>query len=208
VSGSFFINYVVETGATSNDKVGAQYFARAQGAFAVGRFAGVLIMRFVKPRIVFLAFLTGCIIFLAPACGVTGHAGMAMLYMVLFFESICFPTIVALGMRGLGRHSKRGSGWIVAGVAGGACVPPLMGAVGDMHGDMGIAMTVPLAFLVVALSYPLAVNFAPRYKAVADAFTESKVGTSGAVDEEKAVVEGLESTKESVEVKNAIPTIQ
>lgn len=26
-----------------------------------------------------------------------------MLYLTLFFESICFPTIVALGMRGLGK---------------------------------------------------------------------------------------------------------
>lgn len=204
---SFFINYVTETRANTDDKLGAQFFAGAQGAFALGRFVGVGLMHYVKPRIVFLGFLTACVVFLIPACAATGNPGMAMLYMVLFFESICFPTIVALGMRGLGRHSKRGSGWIVAGVSGGACVPPLMGAVGDIHDDMGIAMTVPLAFLVVALSYPLAVNFAPRYKQVADAFTASVVGTSAANKDEEKVIDA-DSRLESVAVKNAIPTVQ
>lgn len=42
----------------------------------------------------------------------------AMMFLTLFFESVCFPTIVALGIRGLGRHYKRGSGFIVGGVVG------------------------------------------------------------------------------------------
>lgn len=209
---SFFINYVVETRPNTDDSLGAQFFAGAQGAFAIGRFAGVGLMHFVKPRIVFLVYLSCCVIFLAPACAVTGNTGMALLFMVLFFESICFPTIVALGMRGLGRHSKRGSGFIIAGVSGGAVVPPLMGAVADMHNDMGTAMVVPLAFLIVALSYPIAVNFAPRYRSVADAFTESSLGTTAAVhtDEEKHVdgIETVESTNGNVAEKNAIPTLQ
>ncbi|KAH7156739.1 glucose/galactose transporter [Dactylonectria macrodidyma] len=176
---SMFINYVVETRPGTDDALGAQFFAGAQGAFAVGRFAGVVLMRFVKPRLVFLAFLSSCIIFIAPAIRHTGNTGMAMLFIVLFFESICFPTIVALGMRGLGRHSKRGSGWIIAGVAGGAAIPPLTGAVGDAEDNMGIAMVVPLAFFALTLTYALAVNFAPRYRDVADAFTAADIGTDG-----------------------------
>lgn len=66
-----------------------------------------------------------------------------MLYLTLFFESVCFPTIVALGIRGLGKYYKRGSGFIVAGVSGGAAIPPLTGHVADMHDNTGIAMVVP-----------------------------------------------------------------
>lgn len=66
-----------------------------------------------------------------------------MLFMTLFFESVCFPTIVALGIRGLGRHYKRGSGFIVGGVCGGAVVPPILGHVADMRNDTGFAMIVP-----------------------------------------------------------------
>lgn len=68
-----------------------------------------------------------------------------MLFLVLFFESVCFPTIVALGIRGLGKHYKRGSGLIVAGVSGGAAIPPLLGHVADMHNSTGYAMVVPTA---------------------------------------------------------------
>jgi MFS transporter, FHS family, L-fucose permease len=67
-----------------------------------------------------------------------------MLYLTLFFESVCFPTIVALGIRGLGRHYKRGSGFIVGGVVGGACVPALQGRVADMHDNTPLSMVVPL----------------------------------------------------------------
>lgn len=121
----YFINYVTETRPNTSSSLGAQFLAGAQGAFAIGRFTGVGIMKFVKPRWVFLFYLTGCIIFIAPVITQRGNTGMAMLYLTLFFESICFPTIVALGMRGLGKYSKRGSGWIVGGVCGGAVSRPL-----------------------------------------------------------------------------------
>lgn len=110
-----FINYATEVRPGTSDSLGSQLFAGAQGAFAAGRFVGAGLMHFAKPRLVFLAFLVCCVAFIAAATNEGGNAGVAMLFVVLFFESICFPTIVALGMRGLGRHSKRGSGWIVAG---------------------------------------------------------------------------------------------
>lgn len=156
---SFFINYVVETredplGVTDSGKassIAAKFLAGAQGAFAAGRFFGVLLMRFIKPRWVFLFYMTMCIVFIAPAITQRGNTGMAMLYITLFFESIIFPTIVALGMRGLGKHTKRGSGYIVAGVSGGACVPPLLGAVADLHNSTALAMVVPLCFFCCSL---------------------------------------------------------
>jgi FHS family L-fucose permease-like MFS transporter len=138
-----FINYTTETrvfnGVATGSDVAARFLAGAQGAFTAGRFVGSFLMKFVRPRWVFIVFMSMCIIFIIPAITERGNTGMSMLYIVLFFESIIFPTIVALGMRGLGKYSKRGSGFIVAGVAGGAVVPPLLfvaydgGAVGVFH---------------------------------------------------------------------------
>lgn len=115
----YFINYVVEARPGTSTPLAARFLAGAQGAFAMGRFVGVGLMKFIRPRYVFLVYLTCCIIFIAPSITQRGNAGMSMLYVTLFFESIIFPTIVALGMRGLGKHSKRGSGFIVGGVCGG-----------------------------------------------------------------------------------------
>lgn len=169
---------MTETRPNTDSSLGSQFLSGAQAAFTVGRFAGVGLMHFCKPRWVFLVFLSMCIIFVGPSITQRGNTGMAMLYITLFFESICFPTIVALGMRGLGRHTKRGSGFIVGGVFGGACVPPLTGAVADMHGT-GKAMVVPMAFFIAAWTYSLAVNFVPKYRDTADAFTETEIGLHG-----------------------------
>lgn len=190
---SFFINYVTETRANTSSALGAKFLAGAQGAFAVGRFFGVVLMKYVRPRYVFLAFFTCVMVFTAPTITKGGNTGMSLLYMVLFFESICFPTIVALGMRGLGRHTKRGSGWIVAGVIGGACAPPLTGRAADINNNTAKAMAVPLAFFICAWSYPLCINFVPSYRDTADKFSETEVGLTNASsvdvkDEEKGVM--------------------
>lgn len=171
----YFINYVTETRPGTSSSDGSKFLAGSQAGFAVGRFGGAALMHFVRPRKVLGVFLTLCIVFAAPAITQRGNTGMSMLFVVMLFESICFPTIVALGMRGLGRHTKRGSGWIVAGVFGGACVPPLMGAAADRHGT-GFAMVVPLCFFVGAWTYALAVNFWPWYRDTVDAFSTTEVG--------------------------------
>lgn len=117
---TYFINYVTETRPGTSSAAGANFLAGAQGCFAVGRFSGSILMRFVKPRWVFLAYLTGVVAFNAASIDTVSNTGLAMLMITLFFESVCFPTIVALGIRGLGRHTKRGAGLIIAGVSGGA----------------------------------------------------------------------------------------
>ncbi|KAK2788317.1 hypothetical protein FQN53_003851 [Emmonsiellopsis sp. PD_33] len=178
---SFFINYAVETRPGTSNSTGANFLAGAQGAFAVGRFSGTFFMKFVRPRWVFLVYLTGVIIFLAASTTQGGDIGI-----VLFFESVCFPTIVALGIRGLGRHYKRGSGWIVGGVCGGAAIPPLLGHVADLRGNTGFAMVVPTIVMVIAWSYALAVNFVPSYRDPADKIGDSGIGiVSERSDEEK-----------------------
>jgi FHS family L-fucose permease-like MFS transporter len=55
---SYFINYAHETRPGTTDSLAAQLLAGAQGAFALGRFAGVAIMKFAKARWVFLFYLT------------------------------------------------------------------------------------------------------------------------------------------------------
>ena len=188
---SFFINYAVETRPGTTDSDGAKFFAGAQAGFAVGRFFGSFLMKYYKPRMIFFVFLTMCIVFIGPPIVHHQDAGVAFLYVVLFFESICFPTIVALGMRGLGRHTKRGSGFIVAGVVGGACVPPLTGAVADKHG-IGICLVVPMMFFVAAWSYPICVNFVPNYKKVVDSFYEADIGLNGRTLDEEKIQGGVE----------------
>lgn len=76
---------------------------------------------------------------------------------------------------------------MVAGVAGGACVPSLLGAAADLN-NTATAMVVPLMFFVAAWSYALCVNFVPAYRDVADKFSTAEVGVVNSElvgDEEK-----------------------
>lgn len=160
----YFINYVTETWPGKSSATAAKLLSGAQGTFAVGRFTGAILMSFVKPRWVFLVYLSGAFAFVTASITQTREAGVgkstcfafscpgyilcanmesAMLFMTLFFESVCFPTIVALGIKNLGKNYKRGSGFIVAGVAGGAVVPPILGHVADMRNNTGFAFIVP-----------------------------------------------------------------
>lgn len=130
-------------------------------------------MMVTKPRLVLMIFMTGVMIFIALSMGIKGEGGVAMLSLVLFFESCVFPTIFTLAIRGLGRHTKRGSSWIVASVSGGALFPALTGLVADQKG-YHISMCVPLAGFTVAFAYPVYLNLFCRKEL--DGFSASKIG--------------------------------
>ena len=167
-------------------------------------------MKFIRPRWVFLFYLTMCIVFISPAISQRDNTGMAMLYATLFFESICFPTIVALGMRGLGKYTKRGSGFIVGGVCGGAVVPPILGAVADLR-STAVAMSVPLAFFIGAWTYPLCVNFVDSYRIPADKFTTATiglVGPEGAMAAEENDEERSSDEEKGIAVNKEIATVK
>ncbi|KAK7045150.1 L-fucose-proton symporter [Favolaschia claudopus] len=195
---TWFINYVTETRGSTDPALGARFLAGAQGAFAVGRFSGSALMTRVRPRIVFLVYLSMVIAFCAASITQRGNTGMIMLYMTLFFESVCFPTIVALGIRGIGRHTKRGAGWIVGGVVGGACVPPLTAKVADLHNSMALGMVVPVMFFSAAWTYAVCCNFVPQFRDVMDKVGDSNVG----------IVEAKEAKEEEDVKRNEKPSIE
>jgi len=184
---AYFINYFAEArpdlNVTEGHHQGANFYAIAQGLFAVGRFAAAGLMYYGgKPRYVLLAFQTLIMVFISAAIGTnTGGndrpnwGGLSMLMIVLFFESCIFPIIFALTLRGLGRHTKRGASFLVSSVCGGAVGPVILGNVADSIGTRK-AMCIPLIFFAIAWSYPIYLNFAKG--AELDAYNESHVGIS------------------------------
>lgn len=167
-----FINYAVESAGITSSQASDRY-AIGQGLFAIGRFAAAGLMMFVKPRLVLLVFMTMIMIFISAAIGTHGEGGVALLSLVLFFESCIFPTIFTLSIRGLGRHTKRGSSWIVASVSGGALFPSLTGLLADRSG-YHVSMVVPLCGFFVAFAFPIYLNLFCVKEL--DGFRETKIG--------------------------------
>jgi FHS family L-fucose permease-like MFS transporter len=79
-----------------------------------------------------------------------GKLGLYALLGTFFFMSVMFPTIFALGIRGLGEHTKLGSSLIVMSIVGGAIAPPLMGHIADISSmRMGFALPM-ICFVFIA----------------------------------------------------------
>lgn len=181
---SQFIKYSQESAGLSASQASDRY-AIGQSLFAIGRFAAAGMFMFVKPRIVLLVFMTMIMVFIACAMGVQGEAGVAVLSLVLFFESCIFPTIFTLSIRGLGRHTKRGSSWIVAAVSGGALFPALTGLAADNLKSYHLAMCVPLCGFFISFVFPIYLNTVCRKEL--DGFRETKIGY---VDERRGTIIG------------------
>jgi FHS family L-fucose permease-like MFS transporter len=94
-------------------------------------------------------YLGLCFVFIVAAMTTSGTASIAMLILVLCFESCCFATIFTLGLRGLGRHTKRGGSLLVAAISGGMVFPPMTGAVLDRR-DAHTAMAIPMMGYILA----------------------------------------------------------
>jgi FHS family L-fucose permease-like MFS transporter len=140
---SFFINYVVENDHTVTEQK-ASYWLGAIGfvLFLAGRVCGSAVISQFKPQRVLTIYAILCAVLTAMAMG-GGQLGLIGIFGTFFFMSIMFPTIFALGIRGLGEHTKLASSLIVMSIVGGAIAPPLMGFIADRT-SMRVGFAVPL----------------------------------------------------------------
>src|SRR4051794_11573354 len=77
-----------------------------------------------------------------------GWLGLWAIFLTSFFMSLMFPTIFALGLKGLGPNTKLGGSLIVMAIIGGAVFTPLMGLLFEATGSMAKAMLIPLGCYV------------------------------------------------------------
>ena len=148
---SFCVNYILE----NDPGVTRMQASRWLGAigfvlFTVGRMCGSAVISQFRPERVLAAYSVINVALVAVTMG-GGKVGLYAMFASFFFMSVGFPTIFALGIRGLGKHTKFGSSLIVMSIVGGAIAPPFMGHVADLH-SMRIGFVVPLVcFVFVAL---------------------------------------------------------
>jgi FHS family L-fucose permease-like MFS transporter len=142
--GSFFINYTIEVKELGlNEMQGGLLLGMGGMAlFAIGRFLGSFIMRRVKPGVLLGTFAlinTALMLFVTLNHNRFGVIALIASYL---FMSIMFPSIFALGVRGLGDKTKTASSILVLMVVGGAIAPGLMGLIGER--SMSAGFVIPL----------------------------------------------------------------
>lgn len=156
---SFFINYVTEHAGVSNVNASLLLGFGGMGLFMAGRMGGSWLMLRVRAERVLLYCAVGATLAMAVLLSGAGVAGVAAFMLCYLCESIMFPTIFALALKGVGQHTKRASSFLIMSIVGGAIAPVLMGLIAD-HASMAMAFIVPLCCFVVIAAY--AARFARR----------------------------------------------
>lgn len=148
---SYFITYVQEYGHQS-EKVAGYFLTGTLAAFGIGRFASAWLMRFISPSKLMGAYSIANIILVGIAVLTPGWLGLWCVFLTSFFMSLMFPTIFALGLKGLGPNTKLGGSLLVMAIVGGAVLTPIMGLISVKTQSLALAYSVPLlAYVIIAL---------------------------------------------------------
>jgi FHS family L-fucose permease-like MFS transporter len=149
---SFFVNYVLENDPGVTKMQASTWLGLfGFGLFMFGRLCGSAVISQFKPHRVLATYAVINVALSAVAMG-GGKSGLFALFGTFFFMSVMFPTIFALGIRGLGDHTKLGSSLIVMSIVGGAIAAPFMGHIADTH-SMRVGFVVPLVCFVFVAIY-------------------------------------------------------
>jgi FHS family L-fucose permease-like MFS transporter len=148
---ALFINYCTESGVGVDNASGARFLSLGLILFTGGRFVGTSLMRVIKPHVLLAIYAIVNVLLCALVISNLGWISVYGLLGLFFFMSIMFPTIFALSIKGLGRHTKKGSSFLIMSIVGGAVVPVIMGSLAD-HYSTALSYLVPLiCFLFVFL---------------------------------------------------------
>jgi FHS family L-fucose permease-like MFS transporter len=157
-------NYIpyLKTYTTLTERESGYFLTGTLVALALGRIVSTSLMKLVSPAKMMALYAAINIALLAVGITRPGLMGGCAILLTSFFMSIMFPTIFALGVKGLGPNTKLGGSLIVVAVVGGAAISPLMAVIKKETGSLALGYVLPLlGYVVVALYGVLGPRIAP-----------------------------------------------
>ena len=151
--GSFFIRFSRYVMDVPEKRAAFLWGFIGMVGFMVGRFVGTFLMKYILPSRLLTLYAAINIFLVSVALFSKGAIAVYGLLAVPFFMSIMFPTIFALGIKGLGEESKIASSFLVMSIVGGAVIPLFMGMISDKTGSIQAGYSVPLFCFFIILFY-------------------------------------------------------
>lgn len=151
--GSFLVSFLTDPAISGlTPSKAAKYVSFYWGGAMVGRFIGAVIMQKIQSGkvLAFNATIAGLLV--VATIFSTGYVAMWTILAVGFFNSIMFPTIFSLALKGLGKHTGQGSGILCSAIVGGAILPVVQGLFADRIGIQQ-AFFIPLLCYVYIVYY-------------------------------------------------------
>ncbi|HJG78770.1 sugar MFS transporter [Phocaeicola barnesiae] len=144
---SFFINYATEQAGISAHEASIWLSFGGMGLFMLGRMGGSWLMGYLQPEKLLALCASGATLAMLAVIFLSGKMGLSGFFLCFLCESIMFPTIFALAIRGLDEQTKRASSYLIMSIVGGAVAPILMGYIADTT-SMALGFIVPLVCFV------------------------------------------------------------
>ncbi len=147
-----FLLYEATYGKKVGERTAALFLTGHLIALSLGRIVSTWLMRWFRPARMMGAYAVTNVALMLIGILRPGMVGGCALVATRFFMSIMYPTIFALGVKGLGPNTKLGGSWIVMALAGAAIMPPALGYIARQTGSYALGYLVPLSgFIVVGL---------------------------------------------------------
>ena len=151
---ALFINYCTESGVDINNAAAAKFLSIGLILFTVGRFVGTSLMRVIPASRLLAIYALINVVLSVVVISQQHWLSVYALLGLFFFMSIMFPTIFALSIKDLGKHTKKASSFLIMSIVGGAVVPVLMGLLADQY-STAIAYIIPLFCFLIVFFYGL-----------------------------------------------------
>ncbi len=147
---SYFILYV-RSATGVGDKFAGYMLTGTLAAFAVGRFSSAWLMKHFEARTMLGAYAAINVVLGLFAVARPGWFGVGCLLTTSLFMSIMFPTIFALGLKGMGEKTKTAGSLLVMAILGGAALTKVMGMLADSKGLQAAYMVPVVCFAAVGV---------------------------------------------------------
>jgi FHS family L-fucose permease-like MFS transporter len=147
---SYFILYV-RSATGIGDKAAGYMLTGTLAAFAVGRFSSAWLMKHFHARAMLGVYSVVNVVLGLVAVVHPGWVGATCLLTTSLFMSIMFPTIFALGLKGMGDKTKTAGSLLVMAILGGAALTKVMGMVADSSSLQAAYLVPVFCFAGVAL---------------------------------------------------------
>jgi FHS family L-fucose permease-like MFS transporter len=133
---------------------GAKTISNFWGMMTLGTLLGLLLLKFLDSRKVLIVTSVGTIFFLIAALFGTTQQALIAFPLIGFFIATMWSIIISLALNSVAEAHGSFSGILVTGIVGGALVPFIVGALGDVFG-----LKIGMLFLLITLSFILSIGF-------------------------------------------------
>ncbi|GAA4385079.1 sugar MFS transporter [Hymenobacter koreensis] len=145
----------IDTTAGFTKAVGAVLVASYWFGSLVGRVVGIPLLSRINDRKALVAVCAAGVAFVVASILTEGEAALWLIVLCGLMNSIMWPVIFPLAIKGLGQFTKQGSSYLIMAIVGGAIVPLLMGWVATNGGGLRVAFIIPALCYAYLLYYAL-----------------------------------------------------